>query len=405
MEVVRVKYANSFSQELLTVVVPIYNSEQYLKKCIESIIHQRYKNLDIILINDGSTDGSGELCNSFLYLDCRVRIFHQENKGLVASRKLGVKLAKGDLITFVDSDDWIETDMYSKMMAAYMEFEPDMVTSGITIDEGNKVSYEIDKIPNGLYEYGAINEKIISCMMYDEGLRDRAITSSVSNKIYKVDLLKNTIMDVDESITYGEDAAITYLYIAKASKIVILADSWYHYMIHSSSMVSSYSIDSYGKIHQFYLYMKKEFLKLGLWNLMAEQVKEYTKNFLMRANNKVFDGLKENLIYLFPFEVVERGSRVAIYGAGSVGISYSESLLKSGYAQLQRWIDKDYENLNSKKHLIESPSTLKNEDIDYVVIAIKNQRIALEVKEYLIISGIADSKIIWKAPVQLSCSI
>ncbi len=394
---------NISKAKLLTVVVPIYNTAQFLGKCIESIIHQKYKRLDIILINDGSTDESGNICDSYMQIDSRVRVFHKKNQGLVATRKLGVELAKGELITFVDSDDWIENDMYFQMMDAYIESEPDIVVSGMVIDNVSEVICESNIILKELYEYEAINEKIIPTMMYNELMGDGAITPSVCNKIYKVDLLKKVIIDVEDSITYGEDAAITYIYIARATKIVILDNSWYHCTVRSNSMSRYYDINSFEQIYQFYNYMKVKFLELGIWSQMEEQVKGYTKKFfLWAAMRDVFDVLLEEPIYLFPFELIKQGSRVLIYGAGKVGISYVRSLLNSKYAKLQGWVDKNYKQLSAKMHMIESPDILKCRETDYIVIAVENEEIALEVRVFLKRLGIEDDKIVFKIPHRLN---
>lgn len=387
--------------KLLTVVVPVYNTSHYLMKCIDSIILQQYRELDIILIDDGSTDGSEKICDRLKNTDDRIRVFHQDNKGLVASRKLGVELAKGNLITFVDSDDWIEPDMYFQMMAAYMEFEPDMVASGITLENGNKISYEMDTIPEGLYVHKAINEQIIPYMMYNELNEKRSITPSVCNKIYKVDLLRMIIRDLDERITYGEDAAVTYIYIAKASKIMILNNSWYHYVIHSNSMSRKYHINSFEKIYQFYTYMTKQFLELGIWDQMEQQLKKYTKLFLAQTVQRIFDITPENPIYLFPFEMVEKDSRVVIYGAGKVGSSYRNNLLRSDYAELVGCIDRNYDLLNINGLNVSSPDMLKNFETDYIVIGIEKKEIALEIESHLLELGVKKHKIIWKQPVRL----
>lgn len=387
--------------ELLTVVVPVYNTSHYLSKCLESIMYQQYKNLDIILIDDGSTDGSGKICDEFSNIDNRIRVFHQKNMGLVATRKFGVELAKGDLITFVDSDDWIEFDMYYKMMAAYMEFEPDMVTSGITIENGDKVSYEIDIIPAGLYDHKKIKDQIVSCMMYDEHSRRRAVTPSVWNKIYKKDLFRKIIFNLDESITYGEDAAVTYIYIAKATRIMVLNKSWYHYVIHSDSMSRKYDIISFEKIYRFYTYMKAQFLEHDLWDKMDTQLKKYTKVFLNQTMQDVFDIIPENPIYLFPFELVGKDSRVVIYGAGKVGNSYRENLLKSGYAELIGFVDKNYNIIDAKEYIVDSPEILKCLTIDYVVIAIEKEELAIEIQDYIEKIGDKKCKIVWKPPVRM----
>ena len=103
------------SNPLLSIIVPVYNAEQYLQRCIKSIINQSYKNLDIILVDDGSTDDSGIICNSFQD-DGRVKVFHTLNKGQASARNLGLEQAKGDYITFVDDDDWIDSNMYEKLI-------------------------------------------------------------------------------------------------------------------------------------------------------------------------------------------------------------------------------------------------------------------------------------------------
>ena len=106
-------------QVLLTVIVTIYNVEAYIDQCVESIMNQTYRNLQIILIDDGSLDNSGNICDAYADKDERIQVVHKKNAGLVAARRQGVELAKGNLISFVDGDDWIDPNMYEYMIAAY----------------------------------------------------------------------------------------------------------------------------------------------------------------------------------------------------------------------------------------------------------------------------------------------
>jgi glycosyltransferase involved in cell wall biosynthesis len=101
---------------LISVIVPVYNVEKYLKRCIDSIINQTYKNLEIILIDDGSSDSSGEICDEYAILDLRIHVIHQKNKGLSAARNAGIELATGEWIAFLDSDDWIDSEMYEILL-------------------------------------------------------------------------------------------------------------------------------------------------------------------------------------------------------------------------------------------------------------------------------------------------
>ena len=98
--------------ELISVILPVYNVQQYLEKCIESVVNQTYKNLEIILIDDGSTDMSGKICDEFAEKDGRIKVIHSKNGGVSAARNIGLDIATGEYIGFVDSDDWIESQMY-----------------------------------------------------------------------------------------------------------------------------------------------------------------------------------------------------------------------------------------------------------------------------------------------------
>ena len=98
---------------LISIVVPVYNVSQYLERCIQSVIYQTYENLDIILIDDGSTDNSGLICDKYAKIDKRIRVLHQQNSGLSAARNAGIEIAKGKYITFIDSDDYVDSDYVS----------------------------------------------------------------------------------------------------------------------------------------------------------------------------------------------------------------------------------------------------------------------------------------------------
>jgi len=115
---------------LLSVIVPVYNVEAYVARCVESILNQTYKNLEVILVDDGATDASGAICDTFAAQDPRVRVIHKENGGLSSARNAGLETATGEYITFVDSDDWIEGDALEKLLAATLEHQVELVVGG-----------------------------------------------------------------------------------------------------------------------------------------------------------------------------------------------------------------------------------------------------------------------------------
>jgi glycosyltransferase involved in cell wall biosynthesis len=115
----------SLREPLISVIVPVYNVEAYLERCIDSIIAQTYENLELVLVDDGSTDASGSICDSYVQRDARIRVLHTANGGISAARNAGIAVAKGDLIGFVDSDDWIEPDMYACLLGLMRENDCD----------------------------------------------------------------------------------------------------------------------------------------------------------------------------------------------------------------------------------------------------------------------------------------
>ncbi len=119
-------------QELISIIIPVYNMEQYLNRCLESIVNQTYSNLEIILVDDGSKDSSGKICDEYAAEDSRIKVIHQENGGLSAARNRGLAIAKGELIGFVDADDWILEDMYMYLHRLMEEYHADISMCGLT---------------------------------------------------------------------------------------------------------------------------------------------------------------------------------------------------------------------------------------------------------------------------------
>ena len=158
---------------MISVIVPVYKVESYLRQCIDSILNQTYRNLEILLIDDGSPDKCGEICEEYARLDSRIRIFHTGNKGLSAARNLGLREAKGEYIGFVDSDDWLESDMYEFLLRRLEETGTNISACGVWKEYlNNSISYSID---NGVY-YGV---ETIRALFH--------LSNGMWNKLYKKD--------------------------------------------------------------------------------------------------------------------------------------------------------------------------------------------------------------------------
>ena len=179
-------------ENLISVIVPIYNVAPYLHECIDSIINQTYKNLEIILVDDGSSDGSEKICDEYAKNDNRIIVIHQQNKGLVCARKAGLKIATGEYIAYVDGDDWIEIQMYEYLLNKILEMDADFIDSGcIKQDKDKKISYlpkrESSKIINLDID---IRYKIIKNLLIDNISDSYYITPSIWAKLIKKNILK-----------------------------------------------------------------------------------------------------------------------------------------------------------------------------------------------------------------------
>lgn len=214
-------------EDLISVIVPIYNVEKYINKCIDSIINQTYTNLEIILVDDGSPDNCGKICDEYAEKDNRIKVIHKENGGLSDARNVGIKNAKGMYVTVVDSDDYIEQKYIEILYKSIKENETDLAIGS------HKVIYEngtiIDKSTN---EENVLESKnVLKRILYDEG-----IDLSAWAKLYKKELFYSIQYPKDRLY---EDAATTYKLIDSSNKISIISKPIYNYMIRNNSITNN----------------------------------------------------------------------------------------------------------------------------------------------------------------------
>ena len=259
-------------QPLLSVIVLCYNIEQFIDKCVSSIVRQTYSNLEILLIDDGSTDNSGTLCDAWQKQDKRIRVIHQQNAGSSCARKRGVESATAGYITFVDADDWIDKNMYTNMMSALLSTNSDIAQCGYC-----KV-YKDGRIEHGNHENKAGSIEIVG---REEGvlliLDDKKWKSYLWNKIFKKHLFDHVVFPKD--LNAGEDM-VSHDLFHHASQSVYLADEYCFYYQREGSLIRTDSISSRIKLQLQYarnLYSRYLFVKRHLqYHSMFQAVKERT---------------------------------------------------------------------------------------------------------------------------------
>lgn len=220
------------SQPLISVIVPIYKVEEYLDRCVESIVNQTYKNLEIILVDDGSPDNCPQMCDSWAEKDSRIKVVHKENGGLSDARNAGMPFAIGDVVSFIDSDDWVELDMFEKMLSRMQKDNSDIVSCGVKwVEEDGTVIRDVTVNANEVLDTHSAMKELIN---------DNKFKQHVWNKLYKYELIKGIPF---EKGRYHEDVFWSYQIVGKAERVTILKDSLYNYVQRKGSIMgNSYSV-------------------------------------------------------------------------------------------------------------------------------------------------------------------
>lgn len=276
-------------EPLITVVIPVYKVEKYLKRCVESVINQTYKNLEIILVDDGSPDSCGKICDEFAESDKRVKVIHKRNGGLSSARNMGIDISSGDYITFVDSDDWVDRDYVLYLYALLDEYECDMsmVSHSITDKYEPCLSTNDGKI------------KVISGNQFLMKLLKVGTQENVQyawGKLYKN--FKNTDLRFPDGLI-DEDVPTTFKYTINCKNIVISERKMYFYYNNKESILRQ-------------KFTRNRFDLIEVWKIIVdfarincnEEIYKYSLINLYRANMGVLCNLctkevdKDDLSYI-----------------------------------------------------------------------------------------------------------
>lgn len=205
-------------------IVPVYNPGAFFDDCISSLLKQTYTDMEIILVDDGSTDGSSAKCDEYCKDHKNIRCIHGENQGACYARKKGAKIASGSYLGFIDSDDMVDADYFEHLLSFSENGDADIVTSGFEIGK-TKI---IDRYPTGSYEGESLKE-IYKTMIFDPSRRSSAMLCSLCTKIIKKELFLEVIETIPDGLRTWEDLPYLYQIIRKAKKICITDYVGYHY--------------------------------------------------------------------------------------------------------------------------------------------------------------------------------
>ena len=260
-------------KDLISIIIPVYKVEKYLEKCIESVLKQTYTNLQVILVDDGSPDNCGKICDEYAKKDSRIEVIHKVNGGLSDARNVGIAKAKGKYIGFVDSDDYIKEDMYEILINLIKEYDADVSICNLyDVIEGKEY---IRNKENGIKEYNRID-------ILKEVLLDKNIQSYAWNKLYKKELFNEIKYPIGKKY---EDIGTTFYIFEKCNKVVVTSEPEYYYLKRADSLVNnvieSTVLDYTEIIIQRYLYTQKNIEELRKYN------NYYLAKTLITAHNDI----------------------------------------------------------------------------------------------------------------------
>ena len=261
------------TKDLISVIIPVYNVEQYLSRCIDSVINQTYKNLEIILIDDGSTDNSGKICDEYATKDKRIKVIHKQNWGVASARNIGLDIAKGEYIGFVDSDDYIEPDMYEILYSLLIKNKVKVSCCDYFIFNKKEKKYvpSLDNTINGV-------------LSFNETLNTNTGHSGCNvNKLYSKNLIEN--IRFNETLIFGEDYVFMIDIFMKAKKIAFCKDVKYYYYYNTNSVTKRKIFKKeYLKYIEFYYklinYCKENNLKIGYKKFKTKLIGYWFISFL-----------------------------------------------------------------------------------------------------------------------------
>ena len=277
----------------ISIIVPVYRTQEYLERCVDSLVNQTYRETEIVLVDDGSPDGCPAMCDGYGEQDGRIKVIHKENGGLVSAWQAGVRASTGEYLCFVDSDDWVERDMLEKMAAFLSEGEEDkkeVICCNFVINRPGGETKYFHGLKPGVYEgeslHGEIKENLL-------GHENRRISMSRCMKLFSRSLIEDNMKYSNPHITMGEDVSIVLPALLDCRRVVIMEGAlFYHYLYNDVSMVHKYDAGMYEGIKTLYRTIKEIYKAKGRESGERQADKEYIYLLLLALKNEIRGGEK-----------------------------------------------------------------------------------------------------------------
>lgn len=382
-------------EALVSIIIPVYNLEAFVRKSIDSALNQSYKNIEVILVDDGSKDNSGMICDTYSEMDPRVKVIHKKNGGLVSARKSGLAISRGKYIIPLDADDWIEKDMAKSMISVMESHDIDFAQCGLMweycdgeSEDSNDIlvegEYDLSKRVNGLYE----NLFIKSDDMAINGAR-----LNICSCIFKRDIMVKSQALINDDLANGEDDACFFVTMLMSKKFYKFKHAYYHSLVRGNSMSRAKNMFNVNQVFMIESIVRPVLNKHVFFEMLEPLFNRYLFNlFNLYAASYWKTGYDR--VYLFESDVIPHGSKIVLYGAGVVGQSYH--LLLADKYKIVAWVDKKKKRVGNIK--VDKVDVIRNTSYDYVILAAKKKKAANEMHKILVDMGAKPEQIVWHEP-------
>ncbi len=382
-------------ESLISIIVPIYNVEKYIMKCVESILGQTYRNLQIILVDDGSTDKSGEICDRYALLDSRIEVIHQKNGGLVKARKAGLEMAVGDYTGFVDGDDYIEATFYEHLLEVMEASAADFVHMGFVYEKnGSGLLYTLPSkiiITDSDDRIGLIKKHVIAI-----GLGEDIWYPSIWAKLFRTSFIRDCYFCVPDNQSYGEDLLTFCRCILESKKFILEPGAEYHYLFRNDSISKKWSINRFWQESNLYNELCNIWKEYCCYEQMMDHMDKYLYLRMIICMNEINQvGLGTNRYAISDMNCLY-GKRLVLYGAGTIGKNYISQILAQPQVTLVAWTDKIFQKSN--QGLCVTREQLLDLEFDLILIALNDSSKVDGIKRELIEMGIEENKLLWIKP-------
>lgn len=308
---------------LVSIIVPVYNVEKYLKQCVDSLVSQTYQNIEILLIDDGSKDNSGQMCNKFAEQYAKVMSFHKANSGLGLTRNYGLERINGEYVTFVDSDDYLQQDAIQRLVDGLDDGQNDTVIGGFTkvTDEGKELYTET--YPEEVVDNGQVYSHLFNRMLGSNPDEHDSIKPSVWNALYSVKLIKtHNLRFVSERELISEDIVWDSDYYRYSKSVKVITSSSYYYRYNPTSLSQTYKPDRYERSIKFYKYMidktsKTEIAK-DAWLRQTRNLFVAVKTCFSQGTDRPFSEVRQSISEIC--EDVTLQNAIAEYPVNRLGL-------------------------------------------------------------------------------------